>query len=74
MQVMTSVKEIEKKRHFIADNTIKCECGHSMFFKRDYHICTWCGKRVYKDDKTKFKYELNKLLKKKNREDENNGL
>lgn len=71
---MTSYKDIEKLAKYKTNHKVKCKCGHSMFFKRDYHICTWCGKRVYKDDKTKFKYELNKLLKKKNREDENNGI
>ena len=65
---MLSYKDLKKKERFITDNSIKCECGHSMFFKRDYHICTWCGRKVYKDDKTKFKYELIRLLKKKESE------
>lgn len=68
---MLSYKELEKKRKFIAENSIKCECGHSMFFKRDYHLCTWCGRKVYKDAKTEFKYELLKSLKKKNKEVQN---
>lgn len=71
---MLSYKEIEKRRRFISDNSVKCKCGHSMFFERDYHYCTWCGRKVYKDDRTKFKYELSSLIKKKNREDENDGL
>lgn len=68
---MLSYKELEKKRRFIADNSIKCECGHSMFFVKDYHICSWCGRKVYKDDKTKFKYELIKKIKEKNKEEIN---
>ena len=65
---MLTINDLDKKRDFITNNTVKCECGHSMFFKRDYHYCTWCGRKVYKDDKTKFKYELIKLLKKKESE------
>lgn len=57
--------DIEKKRRFVTDHSIKCKCGHSLFFKRDYMICTWCGNIVFKNDKAKFKYELNKRLKKK---------
>jgi len=68
---MLSLEELEKKRRFIADNSIKCECGHSMFFVKDYHICSWCGRKVYKDDKTKFKYELIKKIKEKNKEEIN---
>lgn len=61
---MLSNKEIYLKQKFIANNTIKCECGHSMFFKRDNMICSWCGRRVFKDDRAKFKYELNRKIKK----------
>lgn len=38
----------------------KCECSHSVDYlsNRDYIVCTWCGRRIYKNDKIKFRYEL----------------
>lgn len=62
---MLSLKDIEKKRRFVTDNAVKCQCGHSLFFKRDYIICTWCGNMVFRNDKAKFKYKLNQAIKKK---------
>lgn len=69
---MTSYKDIEKLARYKTDHKVKCECGHSMFLIRDSVICSWCGRKVYKDDRTKFRYELTKRLKKKR--DENNGI
>jgi len=38
----------------IALYTKKCSCGHSVSvypsMKKDYTICTWCNKKVFKDD------------------------
>lgn len=45
----------------------KCEkCGHSIDFRSGlkYIICSWCGARIYKNDRTKFKVELEERLKK----------
>jgi hypothetical protein len=44
-----------------------CKCGHSLvmypFEKLDYKVCKWCGRRVYKNEQTRFKYILKKYLK-----------
>lgn len=42
----------------------KCNCGTSTIFniKDDYKICRSCGKVLYKDKKTEFKYRLSKNL------------
>lgn len=48
--------------------TRKCEkCGHSIDFASglQYVLCTWCGAKIYKNDKTKFKVEIEKRLKQK---------
>lgn len=38
-----------------------CKCGHSYEIspvcKKDFVICSWCGRRVYKSDEIKNKYE-----------------
>jgi len=64
---MPSNTDIERKRNFITYNTIKCKCGHSLFFQRNRMICTWCGRFVFKNKKEDFKYTLNRLLIQKNR-------
>lgn len=42
----------------------KCNCGFSVIFniKDDYRVCKYCGKILYKDKKTEFKYKLSKKL------------
>ena len=66
---MSSTNDLEKKRKFITNNTIKCKCGHSVFFQRNKMICTWCGRFVYKNEKEEFKDKLISQLNKKNRDD-----
>lgn len=68
---MLSIKDLEKKRSFITSHSVKCNCGHSMFFKRDSMICSNCGSRVFKNEKAKFRYEMTKRLKRKEKE---NGI
>lgn len=42
----------------------KCNCGATSIFniKDEYKICRYCGKVLYKDKKTEFKYTLSKIL------------
>ena len=43
----------------------KCEkCGHSIDYisLKDFTLCTWCGAKIYKNEKIKFRYELEKRL------------
>lgn len=41
--------------------TKKCSCGHSVIvyptMKRDYTICTWCQKKVFKDGEKQLEYD-----------------
>lgn len=40
-----------------------CKCGRRQFIsKADRTICSWCGNWIYKDEKTKFKYEMRERL------------
>lgn len=40
-----------------------CKCGRRQFMTNaDRTICKWCGKWIYKDSKTKFKYEMRERL------------
>ena len=44
---------------------VKCKCGHTInFLKNTKVICTWCGRVVYADEKTRFKEIIKKTIKK----------
>lgn len=67
----------QKLDNVLANYKKKCKCGHTRVvcpsYKRDYVICSWCGSRIYSDDKkqaaydkkvakNEFMYRLNKYL------------
>lgn len=45
----------------------KCKCGHVVVitYINDYCVCSWCGKKVFKDERTDFKDRLRRLIYKK---------
>lgn len=50
------MNKFEEKLHSIKSNyNRKCSCGHSVstlpihIYKKNYVVCTWCGKKVFKD-------------------------
>lgn len=55
--------ELSKIRH-------KCSCGHTVYIpqRNEFVYCDWCFRRVYKDEKTKFKHKLLERLGKTNNE------
>ena len=55
--------DIEKIHKCRTENTVKCECSHSVCIPafRDDAICYWCGKKVYNTTKSHFKYKLRKM-------------
>ena len=63
---MTSFKEEEKMQSKISSHRKKCSCGHSINtlsnHKRDYIICNWCGKTIFKDDKKQEEQEKKNKL------------
>ena len=45
------------------ENSVKCDCGHTVFMGRqDKKICSWCGKYVFKDKKEEFKYRMEQMI------------
>lgn len=44
----------------MTDAKKKCKCGHTQLVyknnQRDYGTCTWCGRRLYVDDKKQLEY------------------
>jgi hypothetical protein len=66
-------KENDRDLKFIKEHRRKCECGHAIDFKGyyDYKICTWCGRKVYKDDRAQFKHIMEQRLSKMKQGDNN---
>lgn len=53
----------EKQWVFEQNHKVKCKCGAwILLVGRDRDICKGCGHWIYKNSKTKFKYEMEKLL------------
>lgn len=61
---------MKRKKYDISDEAFtiytneksKCECGHTQFLEgKDRDICKWCGKWIYKNNKTKFKYKIKEI-------------
>lgn len=40
--------------------SIKCKCSHTVVLspRQEKIMCNWCGRYVYKNEKTEFKYNL----------------
>ena len=44
---------------------VKCKCGHVLtMVHRNYGICTWCGRKVYRSKKDEFEDKLKKEIRK----------
>lgn len=58
-------RQMSKYFDAIQEQMKTCKCGHRVFVenKYKYRICTWCGSRVYKDEREKFKDILERRLK-----------
>lgn len=57
-------KDMEKIEKSKALYRVKCQCGaKTTIVETDRKICYRCGRWVYKNEKTKFKYEMLKRLK-----------
>lgn len=58
---MRNFKDELKLQSLFSNNKRKCSCGHSVdtisTHKKDYVICTWCGKKLFKDAKKQEDYE-----------------
>ena len=58
---------LEERRYSnaLSELKVKCSCSHILFFPSfgpDIKICTYCGRKVYRNERIKFKdILLNKL-------------
>lgn len=55
-------REQTKYDKMYQDSIIYCKCGHSLFLPKQnpVKICSHCKKYVFRDEKEKFKFMLNK--------------
>lgn len=68
---METYKDIEKYASFISKHRIICQCGHRVLLTKfhDRTLCKWCGRYVYLDKKTEFKYKAKETINKKKLEE-----
>lgn len=64
------MNRVEMDRYFdaLSEIRVKCSCSHTMYFpvyESDIKICSHCGKKVYRNERVKFKSLLLKQLSKK---------
>lgn len=54
-----------KKEKEIARCRVKCKCGCTTLFtaKTDWCICRWCKHKLYRDNQTEFRYNLEEKMK-----------
>ena len=59
-------KEEQKRADEIAKYKVTCKCGCVSILppNKDYYICRWCGRKVYRTPQLKFKYEMKERLNK----------
>lgn len=55
---------------------VVCDCGSVLYFgkRTETLICRWCGNKVFRDDKAKFKDNLRKEMNKQKRNEGNNAI
>ena len=63
-----NTKEMEE---LIYQNTFTCSCGHRQFIPlhTDKIICKWCGKWVFRDKETEFKFRMKEKMNKEKNND-----
>lgn len=42
-----------------------CKCGHRVVIPKwvDKQLCDWCGRYVFKDKRSEFKYRIREIIK-----------
>ena len=61
------INEIEKYAKTLINYRVVCKCGHSQVIppQLDRTVCDWCGKFIFKDEKTEFKYRVKEAIRKR---------
>lgn len=66
------LKDERKYASEMAKIRVRCECSHTTLFPifgPDVKICSYCGHKVYRNEKVEFKENLLKVIKEKENED-----
>ena len=68
---METYKDVEKYASIMSNHKVTCQCGHRVFMSKinDRVLCDWCGRYVYLDEKTEFKYKIKEAINKKKLEE-----
>ena len=65
MDHILTIKEFKRMTDEYEKVKYICRCGHRVVIPKwvDKQLCDWCGRYVFKDKKTEFKYRIMEAIK-----------
>ena len=65
MDHILTIKEFKRMTDEYEKVKYICKCGHRVVIPKwvDKQLCDWCGRYVFKDKKTEFKYRIMEAIK-----------
>lgn len=65
MDHILTIKEFKKMTDEYEKVKYICKCGHRVVIPKwvDKQLCDWCGRYVFKDKRSEFKYRIKEAIK-----------
>lgn len=65
MDHILTIKEFQKMTDEYEKVKYICKCGHRVVIPKwvDKQLCDWCGRYVFKDKRSEFKYRIKEAIK-----------
>ena len=65
MDHILTIKEFKRMTDEYEQVKYICKCGHRVVIPKwvDKQLCDWCGRYVFKDKRSEFKYRISEAIK-----------
>ena len=65
MDHILTIKEFKRMTDEYEKVKYICKCGHRVVIPKwvDKQLCDWCGRYVFKDKRSEFKYRIREAIK-----------
>lgn len=65
MDHILTIKEFKRMTDEYEKVKYICKCGHRVVIPKwvDKQLCDWCGRYVFKDKRSEFKYRISEAIK-----------
>ena len=65
MDHILTIKEFKRMTDEYEKVKYICKCGHRVVIPKwvDKQLCDWCGRYVFKDKRSEFKYRIKEAIK-----------